>query len=52
MSAMTIWMTLLAGNNHPRAWAVGLINQVFCFKVNNFDSIINEITKSTSDPHV
>jgi hypothetical protein len=29
MSAMTIWMTLLAGNNHPRAWAVGLINQVF-----------------------
>lgn len=29
MSCMTIWMTLLAGNNHPRAWAVGLINQIF-----------------------
>jgi hypothetical protein len=29
MSAMTIWMTLLAGNNHPRAWAVGLVNQIF-----------------------
>jgi hypothetical protein len=28
MSCLTIWMTLLAGNNHPRAWAVGLANQV------------------------
>lgn len=25
---MTIWMTLLAGNNHQSAWAVGLVNQV------------------------
>jgi hypothetical protein len=27
MSAITIWMTLLAGNLHPKAWAVGLFNQ-------------------------
>lgn len=27
MSAITIWMTLLAGNKHPMAWAVGLGNQ-------------------------
>jgi hypothetical protein len=29
MSAMTIWMTLLAGNNNKHAWAVGLVNQIF-----------------------
>jgi hypothetical protein len=27
MSALTIWMTLLAGNKHKSAWAVGLVNQ-------------------------
>ncbi|MGA0610040.1 hypothetical protein [Caldimonas sp. KR1-144] len=27
LSAITIWMTLLAGNLHPRAWLVGIINQ-------------------------
>lgn len=27
LSAITIWMTLLAGNRHPKAWAVGLLNQ-------------------------
>jgi hypothetical protein len=27
LSAITIWMTLLAGNKHPRAWEVGLVNQ-------------------------
>ena len=27
LSAITIWMTLLAGNKHPRAWLVGLANQ-------------------------
>ena len=27
LSAITIWMTLLAGNKHPKAWAVGLVNQ-------------------------
>jgi hypothetical protein len=27
LSAITIWMTLLAGNKHPRAWQVGLANQ-------------------------
>jgi hypothetical protein len=27
MSAITIWMTLLAGNKHPQAWLVGLGNQ-------------------------
>lgn len=27
MSAITIWMTLLAGNRHPSAWLVGLGNQ-------------------------
>lgn len=27
LSAITIWMTLLAGNKHPKAWAVGLFNQ-------------------------
>ena len=27
LSAVTIWMTLLAGNLHRRAWLVGLANQ-------------------------
>jgi hypothetical protein len=27
LSAVTIWMTLLAGNRHPRAWQVGLAGQ-------------------------
>lgn len=27
MSAITIWMTVLAGNKHKSAWAVGLANQ-------------------------
>lgn len=27
LSAITIWMTLMAGNKHPRAWAIGLCNQ-------------------------
>ena len=27
LSAITIWMTFLAGNKHPHAWAVGLVNQ-------------------------
>jgi hypothetical protein len=27
LSAITIWMTLLAGNKHPQAWAIGLGNQ-------------------------
>ena len=27
MSAITIWMTLLAGNKHKSAWAIGLFNQ-------------------------
>ncbi len=27
LSAVTIWMTLLAGNKHPKAWAIGLGNQ-------------------------
>lgn len=26
LSAITIWMTVLAGNKHPSAWLVGLIN--------------------------
>jgi hypothetical protein len=28
MSAVTLWMTWLAGDKHPNAWAVGLANQV------------------------
>ncbi|WP_103018099.1 hypothetical protein [Alicycliphilus denitrificans] len=28
LSAITIWMTLLAGNLHPKAWLVGLVNQL------------------------
>ncbi len=28
LSAITIWMTLLAGNMHRSAWLVGLANQV------------------------
>ena len=28
LSALSIWMTLLAGNKHPRTWLVGLVNQV------------------------
>jgi hypothetical protein len=27
MSAITIWMTLQAGNKHPHAWLWGLLNQ-------------------------
>lgn len=27
LSAITIWMTLLAGNLHRSAWLVGLVNQ-------------------------
>ena len=27
MSAVTVWMTLLAGNKHKSAWLVGLFNQ-------------------------
>ena len=27
MSAITIWMTLLAGNKHKSAWLIGLGNQ-------------------------
>lgn len=27
MSAITIWMTVLAGNKHPNAWFFGLVNQ-------------------------
>lgn len=27
LSAITIWMTVLAGNKHPSAWAIGLLNQ-------------------------
>lgn len=27
LSGITIWMTLLAGNQHPKAWLVGLFNQ-------------------------
>jgi len=27
LSALTIWMTLLAGNKHRSAWLVGLVNQ-------------------------
>jgi hypothetical protein len=29
LSAITIWMTVLAGNKHPSAWLVGLANQAF-----------------------
>lgn len=27
LSAVTIWMTVLAGNKHRSAWLVGLLNQ-------------------------
>lgn len=27
LSCITIWMTVLAGNKHPQAWLVGLVNQ-------------------------
>lgn len=27
ISCITIWMTLMAGNKHPKAWLVGLLNQ-------------------------
>lgn len=27
LSAITIWMTVLAGNKHRLAWAIGLVNQ-------------------------
>jgi len=28
LSAITIWMTVLAGNKNPWAWAVGILNQL------------------------
>lgn len=28
LSGLTICMTILAGNRHPRAWMLGMINQV------------------------
>ena len=28
LSAVTIYMTVLAGNRHPKAWAFGLLNQL------------------------
>ena len=28
LSAVTIYMTVLAGNKHPKAWAIGLLNQL------------------------
>ena len=28
LSAITIYMTLLAGNKNPKAWAVGLVGQL------------------------
>ncbi len=28
LSAITVWMTLMAGNLHRSAWLVGLFNQV------------------------
>ena len=31
LSAITIYMTVLAGNKHPYAWAVGLVNQALWF---------------------
>ena len=27
LSVITIWMTVLAGNKHPSAWLIGLLNQ-------------------------
>jgi hypothetical protein len=27
LSAITIWMTVMAGNKHKSAWLIGLINQ-------------------------
>lgn len=27
LSVITIWMTLAAGNKHPSAWLIGLVNQ-------------------------
>lgn len=27
LSVITIWMTVLAGNKHPSAWAIGFANQ-------------------------
>lgn len=28
MSALTLWMTFLQGNVHPKAWLIGLVNQL------------------------
>ena len=27
LSAITIWMTVMAGNKHPSAWLIGLVAQ-------------------------
>ena len=31
MSAITIWMTLAAGNKHKSAWLIGIVNQALWF---------------------
>lgn len=31
LSAITIWMTILAGNKHRLAWLVGIANQTLWF---------------------
>lgn len=31
LSAITIYMTVLAGNKHPKAWLIGLSNQGLWF---------------------
>ncbi|WP_234265221.1 hypothetical protein [Hydrogenophaga sp. NFH-34] len=31
LSAITIWMNILVGNNHPRAWLLGLSGQALWF---------------------
>ena len=28
LSAVTLYMTVLVGNKHPKAWAFGLLNQL------------------------
>lgn len=28
MSGLTLWMTFLQGNVHPKAWLIGLVNQL------------------------
>lgn len=44
LSCITIWMTLLAGNHHRYAWAVGLVGDAF------FDAAWDAVADGRAEP--